>query len=165
MKRLLDRGVYEVRRKPKQKYQRRARESNYLKNWRVVRMYIIKKYDLSVPDLDFLLYMYDETVFTRSEFDEYCSILSWNKYRFREMNERGFIRKWREAQGREANLYELTMKAKLICSDTYKKLEGEKISEIPSNNSIMKGKSYSDKVYRNAIKKMNAKSSRQSRDQ
>lgn len=165
MKRLRDRGVRVIDRKSKSTYQKRPRESNYLKNWRIVRHYITKKHGLSIPDLDFILYMYDETVFTRAHFDEYCGILKWNKFRFREMNERGIIRKWRESTGREANLYELTLKAKLICSEVYKKLEGEKIPEHPTNNEIMKGKSYSDKVYRTAIKRMNAKYEQQSRGQ
>ena len=56
-----------------------------------------------------------------------------------------------------ARLYELSHKAKIICSLTYKKLMSEEpISEDPRSNPLFKSESYMDKVYKNVIKKMNA---------
>jgi len=74
------------------------------------------------------------------------------------MIEIGYIRQWRERQGREAALYELTKKAKMICNQTYKKLTGEEvISEDKYQNTIFKGENFQDKIYRKLIEKMNQK--------
>jgi DNA-binding MarR family transcriptional regulator len=139
-------------------YNPKKKEYNFLKNWRVVKYYITKKYSLTTSELELLLYFYDENVFTRRQFDEFCIILAWDKNRFKSLIEKELIRVWRQGKGSVANLYELTMKSKRICNTLYKKLDGEQITENPSQNKIMKGESYSDKVYRQMIRKMNAKS-------
>jgi len=138
-----------------QVYQQKSKEYNYLKYWRIVRHYICKRYEISLSELELLLYFYDETVFTRTQFNEYCSILSWDNNRFKDLVERDLVRKWRDGKGQVSHLYELTVRSKRICNLTYKKLAGESINEDPTKNKIMKGESYSDKVYRNMIRKMN----------
>jgi len=53
-------------------------------------------------------------------------------------------------------IYELSRKALSLCNNLYKKLlDNEVISEDPRSNPIMKGSSYTDRVYRMAIKKLN----------
>jgi len=150
-----------VKKKPRKTptYTSREKEFDFLKNWRVVRYYIQKRYDLSVTELEMILFLYDEKVFDKDLFNDYAESMMWDKRRFKSMNDRGLIRIWRN--GKKANhkqLYELTQKAKLICSHTYKKLLGlELISEDPYRNKIMKGENYMDKIYRNLIRKMNNK--------
>ena len=75
------------------------------------------------------------------------------------MVESGYIKKWRDRkETQRSNLYELTISAKRICNHMYKKLmQEEVISEDPYRNEIFKGNSYMDKVYKDIIKKMNAK--------
>jgi len=144
--------------KDKHIYTSRKKKHNFLKYWRPVKYYIKRKYNLSQSELEMLLYLYDTDVFKKEEFNDFASILSWDKNRFKDMMDRGFIRKWRDGQRKVAHLYELTHKAKLICNQTYKKLmQEEHISEDPYQNDMFKGDSYSDKVYRNIIKKMNRK--------
>ena len=152
MRRLGEPIIYEQK---KNVYLPRKKEFNFLKYWRIVRYYICKRYEISLSELELLLYFYDENVFTRSQFNEYCSILAWNNRRFSELIEKDLIRKWREGKGTVSHLYELTTKGKRICNLTYKKLAGEDINEDPNKNKIMKGESYTDKVYRNMIRKMN----------
>lgn len=144
--------------KKKPVYISRDKKYNFLKYWRVVRYYITKKYDLTSPELEMLLFLYDEDVFTKQKYNEFSSIMKWDKNRFQQMIERGHIRMWRNGKGKVAHLYELTQKSKLICNYTYKKLmQEEPISENPYQNTIFKGESYSDKMYRRMIKKMNSK--------
>lgn len=140
-------------------YNSYKKEFDFLKNWRVVRYYIQKRYDISTSELDMLLYLYDENVFDRDLFNDFAESMSWERRRFSIMNEKGLIRVWRKGKkGEHKKLYELTHKAKLICSHTYKKLLGlELISEDPYRNNIMKGENYMDKIYRNLIRKMNNK--------
>lgn len=145
-------------------FQPSPREYDFLKNWRVVRYYIQSRYDLSVSELDMILYLYDEPVFDKELFNDFANSMSWDKNRFTEMTEKGLFRIWRTGvKGRERRLYELTPKSKRICSHTYKKLLGlELISEDPYRNKIMKGENYMDKIYKNLIRKMNNKTTEDS---
>lgn len=137
----------------------REREFSFLKNLRVVRYYIQKRYDLSASELDMLLFLYDESVFDKDLFNEFANSMSWSKKRFSDMIKKGHIKLWRKGQrAKHRQLYELTQSSKLICSHTYKKLLGlELISEDPYRNKIMKGENYMDKIYRNLIRKMNSR--------
>lgn len=142
------------------------REFTFLKNLRVVRYYIQKRYDLSQPELEMLLFLYDENIFDKELFNEFSNSMSWDKSRFKNLMDRGLIRVWRKGKvSQHKELFELTQKSKLICSHMYKKLLGEElISEDPYRNKIMKGESYSDKIYRSLIKKMNYRTNNQSRN-
>ena len=73
------------------------------------------------------------------------------------------IKKWRDRKQTQGQPIRLTFKAKRICSHMYKKLTQEEIiSENPYRNKIFKGSNYTDKVYKNIIKKMNFKTLSQS---
>ena len=161
MKRVDGRGRVVIQKNPNPKkptYQIRDREYNFLKYWRIVRYYITRKYDITLQDLELLLFFYDEPIFSREEFNKYCSVLKWSNGRMNEFLEKGIIKKWRDGTGRVSNMYELTAKSKLICNHTYKKLlQEESISENPQHNPVMKGASYTDRMYRSMIKKMNSK--------
>jgi uncharacterized protein YqgQ len=144
------------------KVQPRQREYNFLKYWRIVRYYIKRKYNISLMELDMLLYLYDQPIFKKEDFNYYGNTMSWDKKRFYEMISKGLIKEWRpgkEKYGR-SKIYELTHKGKTICSLTYKKLlQEEAISEDPRSNPLYKNENYMDKIYKNVIKKMNSKSS------
>lgn len=150
-----------VNKKPRKTpiYRPREKEHNFLKYHRLVKYYIKNKYELSEHELDMILYLYDENVFTKDMFNSYAQCMSWDKSRFSNMVEKGLIKKWRDRkETQRSTLYELTIRAKRICNHMYKKLlQEEIISEDPYRNEIFKGKSYMDKVYKNLIKKMNAK--------
>ena len=140
------------------KRQTRVRDYNFLKYYRVVRYYIKKKYEISLMELDMLLYLYDMPFFNKEDFNYYGTTMSWDKKRFYEMVEKGLIKEWRPGKKRYARkkLFELSHKAKSICSLTYKKLmQEEPISEKKESNPIFDNPSYMDKMYRNVIMKMN----------
>ena len=140
------------------KRQPRERNNNFLKYLRVVRYYIRRKYEISSMEHDMLLYLYDMPYFRKEDFNYYGHTMSWDKRRFYDMVERGLIKEWRpggEKYGR-AKLWELSHKAKTICSLTYKKLLMEEpISEEPRSNPIFKKSNYTDKIYKRVIEKMN----------
>lgn len=139
-------------------YQKRDKDHDFLKYWRVVRYYITKQYNISYPELELLLYLYDEGVFTKTDFKDFEQSMSWSKGRFEELMDRGLIRKWRDRRkAGHANLYELTQQAKLICNQTYKKLtQEEPISEDKYRNEVFRSNNYMDKIYKRLIKKMNS---------
>lgn len=150
-----------VKKKPRKTptYFATEKKHTFLKYHRVVSYYIKNKYDLTTGELDMILFLYDEDVFTKEVFNDFAKTMSWDKRRFSKMVEDGYIKKWRERKyTQRSNLYELTFQAKRICSHMYKKLTQEEIiSEDPYRNKIFKGSSYADKVYKNIIKKMNLK--------
>ena len=67
---------------PQNNYRRRAPQDNWLKYFRVIRYYMRRKYDLSLSDLEMLLFLYSEGLFTRSDFSEFGQIMSWDRRRF-----------------------------------------------------------------------------------
>ena len=138
-------------------YDRREPNADYLKYWKVVKQWARAKYNLGTADIEMMLFLYSEGLFTKFEFEEFNEIMSWDKNRFNKMLKDEWIIKWRERKGRESTLYELGFKGKRVCASIYKKLNKEEvISEDRRNNPIFnKSTKYSNKVYRKMIKKMN----------
>lgn len=128
---------------------------DYLKYYRVIFYYYRRKYDISQQELDMLLFLYSEGYFDYIKIKEYQGILPWNKNRIKEMIEKGLIEIFREKQ-RTRRLYQLSKKGKNIVNGIYEKLNGEAVPMTYTNNPMFaKNVSYSDKVYKQMIKKMN----------
>lgn len=135
------------------------KQHNYLKYWRVVRYWAHRKYGLSTEQIEMLLYLYDQPLFSRTDFKTFEGLLSWDKTRLKEFVDKGLIIVWREHVGykKQAKMYELSTKSKRICSSIYKKLtQEEHIPENPTNNPVFKGTGYADKMYRKLMKQMNS---------
>ena len=146
-------------------YDRRQPTFDYLKYFRIVRYWVKRMHDLSLPDLEMLLFLYSERLFKRSDFNDYEEIFSWDVKRFERLRQDGWISMWRKAKGSQPALYEVSYKGKRVIVSLYKKLAGEEtISETSQNNPIFKKNSpYTDKVYRRAIKRMNKATEQQQR--
>ena len=132
-------------------------QSDYLKYWRVVRQFVKVKYGLSQADLDILLFLKSEQYFSKDKFKEFDQLLSWNVHRFDNLLRDGWIEVFRKRAGKYKGLYCLSQKSKRVTTSIYKKLNGQ---EIPVSNDgnpmFLRNVSYTDKVYRNFIKEMNA---------
>tara|TARA_R100001594_G_scaffold11802_8_gene26491 strand:- start:4103 stop:4537 length:435 start_codon:yes stop_codon:yes gene_type:complete len=130
--------------------------SNYLKYWRVIRYFVKAKYKLTQADLDILIFLYDESYFSKDKFSEFDELLSWNVNRFDNLLRDGWIEVFRKNTHKQKALYQLSYKSTRLIVSIYKKLEGEEIPESPSSNPIfLRNVSYTDKVYRNMIREMN----------
>jgi hypothetical protein len=138
-------------------YDRKQPTYDYLKFFRVVRYWAKKTHGVGLADLEMLMFLYSERLFKRTDFNDYQQIFSWNIGRFQKLLKEGWISKWRNQQGSEPALYEVSFKGKKLVSSVYRKLSGEEpVSEVAKNNPIFKkSSSYTDKVYARAIKKMN----------
>ena len=132
-------------------------KSDYLKYWRVVRQFIKVKHKLSQSDLDILLFLKSEEYFSKDKFKEFDDLISWDKHRFERLRQEGWIEVFRKRMGKRKALYQLSQKAKRVTTSIYKYLNGK---EIPTSNDgnpmFLRNVSYTDKVYRNFIIKMNA---------
>lgn len=129
---------------------------DYLKYWRVIRYWVKAKYGIGTPDIDMLLFLYSEDYFNKTKFKEFEELMSWDEKRFNTMLSNGYIQVWRKGYGKHTTLYELSHKGKTIARTIYRKLNGEEISETAHLNPLFrKDASYTDKLYRNSIKKLN----------
>jgi|TARA_R100001463_G_scaffold28926_1_gene66088 DNA-binding MarR family transcriptional regulator len=132
-------------------------QSDYLKYWRVVRQFIKAKHKLTQADLDILLFLKSEQYFSKDKFKEFDELISWNKNRFENLRQAGWIEVFRKRMGKRKALYQLSTKGKRVTTSIYKYLNGK---EIPTSNDgnpmFLRNVSYTDKVYRNFITEMNA---------
>lgn len=139
-------------------YYRRTPEHDWLKYFRVVRFWVRETYGIKYPELEMMLFLYGENLFTRSDFDKFQKLMSWNVERFNGLVRDGWVVKWRERHARtESDLYTLSFKGKRIMNAVYKKLSGDDIiSENPRKNPIFKKNASSQYVaYRGMIMEMN----------
>ena len=131
---------------------------DFLKYYRLVSRWATKNNDLNVADLELLFYLDPILYFTIEDFKDGTLFYSWDKERFYRLQRDGWIEKIHKGIGRRGdhNKYKVSQKGKLLINKIYRILIGEE--DIPSSakrNSIMKRKSYIDKVYSQAIKKFN----------
>lgn len=131
-------------------------KSDYLKYWRVVRYYVKAKYGISQADLEFLLFLYSESYFSKDKFREFDKLISWDKNRFDRLLKEGWICVFRPRKGKRKALYELTYKSTRMIQSVYKKLNGDEIPTDLGNNPLFyKNVKSTDKIYRNMILQMN----------
>jgi hypothetical protein len=138
---------------------------DYLKYWRVIRYFVKAKYKLTQADLDIILFLYSEKYFDKSKFDEFDELLSWDVKRFNRLLKEGWIQSFRKKVNNRRAVYQLSYKGSRMVHSIYQKLNGEEIPVSNNTNPMFLRKvNYSDKVYRNMIKEMNA-ATRQQRHQ
>lgn len=137
----------------------KSNHDNYLKYWRVIRQFVKVKYNLTQSDLDILFFLYSEKYFDRDKFEEFDNLLGWDKNRFHRLIHSGWIEVFRSPMtpgGRKA-MYKMSSKSNAMIKSVYNKLSGEEIPVSQSQNKMFaRNVSYTDKVYRNMIKEMNA---------
>ena len=131
---------------------------DFLKYYRLVSRWATKNNNLNVADLELLFYLDPILYFTIEDFKDGTLFYSWDKERFYRLQRNGWIEKIHKGIGRRGdhNKYKVSQKGKLLINKIYRILIGEE--DIPSSakrNSIMKRKTYIDKVYSQAIKKFN----------
>ena len=130
--------------------------SDYLKYWRVIRYWVKAKYNIGTPELELLLFLYSEQMFTKSRFQEFETIMSWDTKRFNNLLRDGWLQVFRRKAGKNATLYELSYKGKSLVRTVYRKLNGEEVGESPNINPLFRlDASYMDKMQRKMIKEMN----------
>jgi hypothetical protein len=133
-----------------------SKNHDYLKYWRVIKYFTQVKYKLKAGDLDMLLFLYSEKYFGKQKFNDFNELLPWDVKRFDKLLRDEWISVFRKRQGNKKTLYEISYKGKRMISSIYKKLNGEEIPMSESGNPMFATNvSYTDKVYRNMIKRMN----------
>ena len=140
-----------------------ANNPDYLKYWRVIRYFVKRQYNLTTGELEMLLFLNSEDIFSRDKFEEFEQLMPWSDDRFFKLKKQGWIELFRPKTSRRRSLYQLSYKTNRLISSVYKKLNGEEIPVTSKRNKMFaKNVKYTDKVYRRMIKDMN-KSIRQQR--
>jgi len=137
---------------------RDVKEMNLLKHYRVIRKWACRNNDLTDADLELLIYFDCLDFFTRKDYEAGTFAYSWDNKRWGKLLKEGWIVVWRHRNRttQKYNIYKVSFKAKQLISRMYRIMLGEE--DIPSSekrNSIMRGKTYTDKVLQTAIRNVN----------
>jgi len=120
-------------------YERRPLTYDFLAEWAIVRKWAKVNYDLSTADLEMLLFLHKQKLFTRADFAEYANFMSWDRDRFDRLLKEDWIYIWRKRGFGEANMYEVSFKCKKMITSIYKKLVGlEPIPVSPRRNKVFR---------------------------
>jgi hypothetical protein len=133
---------------------------NFLKYYRVVRVWAAKAHNLSSPDLELLLYLNGEGIFSKVYITDYNKSIDWTRTRFESLLEKGWLTFYRHSftsSPDKAALYKLSRKGKLMCSSLHRKLLLlEKIPPYSRHNpEYASDQSNYAKQHRKQVKKFN----------
>ena len=137
---------------------RDIKDMNLLKHYRVIRKWACRNNDLNDADLELLIYFDCMEFFTKHDFKIGTYAYSWDNRRWNRLLKEGWIVVWRTRNRttQKYNIYKVSFKCKQLISKMYRIMLGEE--DIPSSekrNSIMRGKTYTDKVLQTAIHNVN----------
>jgi hypothetical protein len=135
-----------------------VKETGLLKHYRVVRKWACRNNDLNDADLELLIYFDCMDFFTKHDFEIGTYAYSWDNRRWNRLLKEGWIVVWRNRNRttQKYNIYKVSFKCKQLISRMYRIMLGEE--DIPTSekrNSIMRGKTYTDKVLQTAINNVN----------
>jgi hypothetical protein len=101
---------------------------DYLKYFRLVRLWACANANLKYLDFEFVLFLYSESLFTKERFRVFERSMSYNRKRFDIYIEKGIIMQYGQVGGKtgKKTLYTLTFKAKSTITSMYKMLAGER---------------------------------------
>jgi hypothetical protein len=134
------------------------RDLNLLKHYRIIRKWACRNNDLNDADLELLIYLDCIDMFTKDDFKKGAYSYSWDNRRWNRMLKENWITVWRKRQGasQKFNIYKVSFKGKQLISRIYRMMLGkEDIPISQKRNSIMRGKTYTDKVLAVSIKNVN----------
>lgn len=140
------------------KAERTEPKSDYLKYLKVARYWMRRTYGLSLQDLEMLLFLRTERMFTRSTLNEYRNIFGFEVKMFNRLLREGWITKWRKEKYGEVALYEVSPRGKRVLNAFYMKLEGkEDYSTSPKRNPVFKKstQTYTDKTMAMQMEEIN----------
>lgn len=134
------------------------KDLNLLKNYRIIRKWACKSYELSDADLELLIYFDCMGFFTKQDFKIGTYSYSWDNKRWNSLLKNGWIVVWRVRNHttQKYNIYKVSFQCKQLISRMYRIMLGDE--EIPTStkrNPIMKGKTYTDIVLKKAIENVN----------
>ena len=134
------------------------RELNLLKHYRLIRKWACRNNNLNDADLELLIYFDCMDLFTKQDFKIGTYAYSWDNRRWNKMIKNNWIVTWRQRNRttQKYNIYQVSFKCKQLIARMYRIMLGQ--DDVPVSkrrNTIMRGKTYTDKVLITAIKNVN----------
>ena len=131
---------------------------NLLKHYRTIRKWACRNNDLTDAELELLIYLDCIKGFTIDDFKIGTYSYSWNNRRWNKLVQNNWVVVWRKRNRttQKYNIYKVSFKGKQLIKRIYRIMIGEE--DIPTSekrNSIMKGKTYMDKVLQKSIYDVN----------
>ncbi len=131
---------------------------NLLKHYRIIRKWACRNNNLNDADLELLIYLDCIDLFNKNDFKIGTYSYSWDNRRWNRLLKEDWITVWRNRNRttQKYNIYKVSFKGKQLISRVYRMMLGEE--DIPTStkrNSIMKGKTYTDKVLITSINNVN----------
>lgn len=135
----------------------RERKYDFLKYHKIVfDQALIKNPSLKMLDLELLLFLYSEGVFTKTDMNNYALILPFSKFRLTKYLNKGYIIKWRDEKNKRVNLYALSDKTKKMINLMYRQLNEEApLSENPLFDKFVRTGNNKQKYYMVGVKRIN----------
>ena len=136
---------------------RRERKIDFLANWRTVRWYFCRKYNLPKDDLEYLLKLDSMDIFDRRDADNEGKILAWSKARWDRLRRDGWVDVFAERdKNNKYKKFRTSRKCREVVTLIYRTLCGEvPIPESGRSNPIAKREAFTEKVYMSAIEEFN----------
>jgi len=136
---------------------------NLLKHYRIIRKWACRNNDLTDAEIELLIYLDSIDMFTIDDFKMGSYSYSWNNRRWNKLIQGNWITVWRKRNRttQKYNIYKVSFKGKQLIKRIYRIMLGEE--DIPTSekrNSIMKGKTYMDKVLQTSIHNVNTDKNR-----
>ena len=134
------------------------KDLNLLKHYRIIRKWACKANGLNDADLELLIYLDCIDLFTLKDFKEGSYSYSWDNRRWSRLIKNDWVVVWRKRNRttQTYNIYKVSFKGKQLIKRIYRIMLGKE--EIPSSqrrNSIIKRKTYTDKVLSKSIYNVN----------
>ena len=126
------------------------------KYYRLTRKWACKTYGLTDSDLELLIYLYCMGRFTRDDFIKGVYAYSWDKHRWEKLRKKGWIEVWRHRNRTtiKYSIFKTSFKCSQLISRIYRILLGEEDIPTSEKSIFYKNKSYTEKVYNQAIDDM-----------
>jgi hypothetical protein len=135
---------------------------NYLKYFKLVRLYVKYRWAIEIADLELLLFLHPEKIFNARRLKLAQIGMKWDKKRIESLVNRGLIGVVRE---KPSKLYSLTPLANRIINGVYRKLNGEEgVPDTRWSNPMYRGDApYAQRNMRLPAEELNESIKRQRR--
>tara|TARA_R110002153_G_scaffold219706_1_gene372201 strand:- start:692 stop:1135 length:444 start_codon:yes stop_codon:yes gene_type:complete len=134
------------------------KDLNLLKHYRIIRKWACRNNDLNDADLELLIYLDCVDLFTKKDFMDGSYSYSWDKRRWDRLLKEEWVQVWRKRNRttQKYHIYKVSFKCKQLIQRMYRIMLGhEDIPTSTKRNTIMKGKTYTDKVLITSINNVN----------
>ena len=129
---------------------------NLFKHYRIIRKWACRNNNLNDADLELLIYLDCMDMFTKKDFEAGSYSYSWDNRRWNRLLKEGWIVVWRHRNTQKYHIYKTSFKCKHLIKHMYRIILGKDDLPVSNHrNSIMKGKTYTDKVLITSIKNVN----------